>query len=462
MPQTMSRCLAGIFWVMTLQVGPATAEALNRQETPAERGYRLLRTKPYMGGDVDKELFEDLWQVWPPEQRAEAEKKSPMERKQWIEKRYGIVPPAESDPFRGNGDALGYITTSAGRLVNNCFTCHAGKVAGIPMPGLGNSHIALQTLSEDISRLRRQRGQNVWANVVSSLYAPLGASNGTTNAQIFSVLLVALRDDQLNRTRPARMPSVLHADLDAPPLWNTHKKKRLYIDGFVEKTPRVLMQFVLVAENDGALVRSWEPDFEDILAYIESLRPPKYPWEIRAPLAKKGREIFRDHCASCHGNYGALSHYPEKRVPIEEVGTDRRRLDGVPVSHRQFFARGWMGESGRRKVVERPDGYVAPPLDGVWASAPYLHNGSIPTLWHLLHTTKRPALWRRSVDGYDRAKVGLEVETFSSYPDDVRSPAGRREFFDTRLPGKSNAGHEFPESLTEEDKSALLEYLKSL
>ena len=101
-------------------------------------------------------------------------------------------------------------------------------------------------------------------------------------------------------------------------------------------------------------------------------------------------------------------------------------------------------------------------LDGIWASAPYFHNGSVPTLWHVLHPDQRPRVWKRTEDGYDQQRVGLEVEELDAVPRAVRQPAHRRRYFDTTLPGKNPGGHMFPEQLTEDEKQAVLEYLKSL
>jgi hypothetical protein len=105
---------------------------------------------------------------------------------------------------------------------------------------------------------------------------------------------------------------------------------------------------------------------------------------------------------------------------------------------------------------------VAPPLYGVWASAPYLHNGSVPTLWHLFHSDRRPVVWTRTEDGYDQQRVGLEFTEVSELPADADTPAERRHYFDSRIPGKSAAGHEFPEELSEDEKTAVMEYLKTL
>ena len=76
------------------------------------------------------------------------------------------------------------------------------------------------------------------------------------------------------------------------------------------------------------------------------------------------------------------------------------------------------------------DGYVAPPLEGIWASAPYLHNGSVPTLWHLLHNDSRPAAWkRRSAEGYDPVRVGLLVDEADEPPELKRADERRRWFY---------------------------------
>jgi hypothetical protein len=138
------------------------------------------------------------------------------------------------------------------------------------------------------------------------------------------------------------------------------------------------------------------------------------------------------------------------------------RLDALPPEHRRNYGASWFGHFGRQPVVEEPDGYVAPPLDGIWASAPYLHNGSVPTLWHVLHPKQRPVVWRRNEDGYDTEKVGLEVETADRLPKSVTTAAERREWFDTRAFGKSAGGHLFPDELDEDQKRSVLEYLKSL
>jgi mono/diheme cytochrome c family protein len=198
--------------------------------------------------------------------------------------------------------------------------------------------------------------------VLRGQFVPLGTSNGTTNAQVFSVVLTALRDKDLNMTRELNVPPFKNHDLDAPPWWNVKRKHNLYIDGFVPKTHRVIMQFALVPSNNAETFKEREEGFRDILAWIESLEAPKYPWRFDDVLAAKGKVAFERVCAECHGTYGPGGSYPEKRVPLEIAGTDETRLKGMPAAHRRFYRESWFGEYGKLEVVEEPDGYVAPPL----------------------------------------------------------------------------------------------------
>ncbi|MBW3541767.1 MAG: cytochrome c [Planctomycetes bacterium] len=430
-------------------------------KSPAERGYRVLVTKPFLPPDFDRDVFANLWTVWPEPLQSQAREADAAERRRMAFSRYGLI---ESPDERNGGSepALGYVDDGRGGWVMNCLACHAGKVAGSVIPGLPNSHFALQTLTEDVIRTKAALGRPPSHLDLAVLKIPLGTSNGTTNSVVFGIAVGALRDREMNvdRSRPAE--NLIHHDMDAPPLWNVRKKTRLYCDGHAPKSHRVLMQFMLLPTNDGETVRGWESSFRDVLAWIESLRPPKYPWPVDAALAGRGEQVFVEHCSRCHGTYGDGGEYPERMVPIDVIGTDPVRLKALAPEHRRKLAESWMTRYGADRVDLEPAGYVAPPLDGVWASAPYFHNGSVPTLWHVLHPRERPAVWLRTEDGYDREKAGLEVETFDRLPPDVTAAADRRRYFDTTRPGKSAAGHNFPDVLNADEKQAVLEYLKTL
>lgn len=95
-------------------------------------------------------------------------------------------------------------------------------------------------------------------------------------------------------------------------------------------------------------------------------------------------------------------------------------------------------------------GYKARPLNGVWATAPYLHNGSVPTLAELLKpAANRSPTFHVGSRVFDPIHVG--------FVNDTTQPK-----FDTTLTGNKNSGHEYGTELSDEDRQALLEYLKSL
>ncbi len=420
-------------------------------------GYRLLLNKPYVKAAFNQELFDQLHQVWEKPLAEQAANANLEVRRQMAFDRYGLTPA----PGREGPIPLQYTDDGNGGWSINCFSCHGGKVAGKVIPGAPNTLFAMQTLSEDVKAARRKQGRFSLRDVAAGVF-PQGDNVGTTNAVMFGVLLEATRDDDLELVYDRGLPEMVHHDMDAPAWWLMKKKKVLYADGFAERDHRALMQFLMTPENSGKRIRDWESDYRKIYDWILSLEPPRYPFPIDEALAARGEQVFNRNCAECHGTYGQSWTYPNRIVPIDEVGTDPVRLQALTPQHRARYQANWFSNYGEKQVTLDPGGYVAPPLDGIWASAPYFHNGSVPTLWHVLHADERPTVWRRSIDGYDPEKVGLEIETFGEVPQDAETKAEKRWYFDTRRFGKSAAGHTFPESLSEEEKKAVLEYLKTL
>ena len=423
-------------------------------------GYDILRSKAFLPPDFDQQTFEQLWKRWPAEERAAAEKASPEERRRMTLTHYGIIPKPAAD--KRPGLALGYLDDGQGRWVMTCLVCHGGKVAGRVIPGLPNTHYMLQTLTEDVRATKLQLGKPLSHMDLGSLRMNLGGSPGTTNAVVFGLALGSLRDKDMQVVLNGPRPKLIDHDLDVPPFWNVRKKKRLYCDAFAPKNHRVLMQFVLLPQTSRATLESWEGEFRSIQEWIESTEAPEYPWPVDRKLADAGRVVFETHCSRCHGRYGETETYPNRVVPLKTIGTDPVRFQALSVEHRRWLKEGWLSRYGRDEVILEPKGYLAPPLDGVWASAPYFHNGAVPTLWHVLHPAERPHVWRRTEDGYDRERVGLEVTTFESVPAEAETPRQRRRFFDTGVRGKSAGGHKFPDKLNDDEKRAVLEYLKSL
>jgi hypothetical protein len=138
------------------------------------------------------------------------------------------------------------------------------------------------------------------------------------------------------------------------------------------------------------------------------------------------------------------------------VGTDSCRARAVDpnfVSKLNAFgasANVWPGNA----FVAR-GGYLCPPLDGVWARAPYLHNGSVPTLEDLLGpAADRPQVFERGNTAYDAVKGGFSTQAI----------AGRTFTFDTRLVGNRNTGHDSPNQFVPDGakRHALIAYLLTL
>lgn len=447
--------LAVLFWQANdrASAGPPAG-------TPSA-GYRFLTEKPYLPPDFDDAVFEELWRVWPEPLRTQAERSTETERRRLTFARYGLTP----RPDDTSGKPLQYVVKD-GQWSMNCFACHGGMVDGETYPGAPNTQYALELLTADVRSTKLRMSKPMGHMDVGSLFMPLGKTRGTTNAVMFGVALLAYRDQDLQILPKKLPPRMVHHDMDAPPWWHFHRKKNLYIDGFAPKGHRPLMQFMLVEQNGPEDFNRWQHDFKDVFAYISSLRPPTYHGPVDRPLAAKGQRVFQANCAECHGTYGPNSHYPERMIPIDDIGTDRVRWQALSTRHRQRYAESWFHQ-GTEEVQIAPEGYVAPPLDGVWASAPYLHNGSIPTLWHLLHPEARPRVWKRkeTQDGFgmDRKRMGLSVVELDEIPPAARLDGARRiEYFDTQQFGKSSAGHDYPDALSEDEKRAVLEYLKTL
>jgi mono/diheme cytochrome c family protein len=426
----------------------------------AERGYRVLVEQPVLSSDFNQRVFDEVWKSWPEPLRSEAAKSSVEQRREMAFKRYGLTP----RPDNASGKPLQYVVGDEGNWTMNCFACHGGEVYGTPTPGAPNNRFALQTMTEELRSTKFRLGEPLSRMDLGALVIPLGTTHGTTNAVVFGMGLMSHRDKDLNLVNSP--PQAFdHHDMDAPPWWYFYKRPYLYIDGFAQKGHRGLMQFMLIPENGPEFFRQHENGFRDVFAYLSSLRPPKYPGLMDEVLAEQGRGVFENHCAECHGTYGDDWSYPNRRIPLKQIGTDPVRLRALSEEGRRKYAESWFahaGDAAAQATVTNPDGYVAPPLDGVWASAPYFHNGSVPTLWHVLHPDQRPTIWRRTEEGLDESRVGLKFETAEKVPLIDIDVADRRSYFDTTRRGKSNGGHDFPKLLSDSERRAVLEYLKTL
>jgi mono/diheme cytochrome c family protein len=239
---------------------------------------------------------------------------------------------------------------------------------------------------------------------------------------------------------------------DMVPLWNLKLRQgmSLHWDGLNTSVDEVVLSSAI---GDGATHKYIQREsLARMQDWLMNLPPPKYPYAIDEQLTAKGNAIYAERCASCHNAGGQTTG---SVVPVDQVGTDRHRLDMWTAAAATAYNNYEPGYSWGFKNFHKTNGYVSPPLDGVWLRAPYLHNGSVPTLVDLLTPpAQRPILFWRGYDVYDQEKVGFvsngaEAET-----------AGFR--YDTSIPGNGNGGHEYGTTLSDADKKALIEYLKTL
>jgi hypothetical protein len=418
---------------------------------------RFLLDQPLIPPDFDQTTIDSVWNVWPIPLREVAKNASLEERREMIFRRYGLTPRPD-DPTK----PLQYVVDQQGQWTMNCCACHQGSAYGVHVLGVPNTEFDLQTLTEETRKIKLLHGKPMGRMDVGSLLVPLNGSRGVSNAVMFGVALMNFRDERLNVVEPKGPPRMVHHDMDAPPWWNYHLRDHIYIDGFAERSHRSLMQFALVRENGPEWFSKNEDAFRDVDAFLRSLRPPSYPSNVDAVLAMQGEKLFDRHCAECHGHYGDQPSYPGKGVPIDQIGTDRVRFSALTASDRRSYGTSWFAHYGREATLEEPVGYVAPPLLGIWATAPYFHNGSVPTLWHVMHPDERPKLWKRTSQQFDSEKVGLTIAEVAKIPFTELDISVRRSYFDTSRFGKSAAGHEYPNALDEREKVAVLEYLKTL
>jgi mono/diheme cytochrome c family protein len=249
---------------------------------------------------------------------------------------------------------------------------------------------------------------------------------------------------------------------DFPSLWNQRSREGMNLhwdgnnDSVRERNISAAIGAGVVSPNADRDVRPTldEPSMGRIADWIMDLGPPKSPESrINRKLVPDGEAAFNAHCASCHSFTGALVG---QVTPLShrELGTDQHRWNSFTPAMAEMMNTWGEGYSWRFRHFHKTDGYANAPLDGLWLRAPYLHNGSVRTLRQLLYPSERQQTFHRGCDVYDWAEVGFA---------DIAREGDRTYFqFDTRLPGNGNAGHTYGAELSDAEKAALLEYLKTL
>lgn len=340
--------------------------------------------------------------------------------------------------------------------------------------------------------------------------SPLPYGHGRLDAfgQIFNAIAVQFLGIPENRR-------IADAPVSFPVLWDAPHLDLVQWNGSAPNAgPGPLLQNVTtalavygnldVAGHDGHAGFPSSIDFErlgQIQDDLYALRAPRWPADVFGPIdaaaSARGAKIYETHCLSCH----ALSdrNDPKRKLkavitPLDEIGTDPRMVQnfldsisasgafegrklgivaGDPIAARvpttDLVVHAAVGAAllhplaavrdavaGYHSVLKaavdaRPGGYKARPLSGIWASAPYLHNGSVPSLAELLKPpAERTARFDHSRREFDPIAVGLDKGDYGGI------------VFDTKLPGNANTGHAYGSTLVDADRRDLIEYLKRL
>lgn len=404
-----------------------------------------------------------------------------------VRDRVGLALWPENQYVKAWGMAPDTQTGAPLRWTVNCVICHTAEIDGRVYFGAGTKTFdekfladSLKTLTSDAGRavlVRRPEDRDIAArahDILSRHHHDQIDSLTRARSTAFAASHVELYMRPHNGAMPSKS-DVGRGDVKVPPLWHTAAKLkagRWYVDGsFRGRFP--LMASSMELEKDRSfealqtlVVPRIKQEFEDVVQY---LRPPKYPYAIDRALAEEGRALFYSPevgCSRCHGVYDGRGNvqWTGKHV---DIGTDAARLSVVRPQFVEAFDQSPLAAEGD---LAPSDGYAATPLTGVWANYPYLHNGSVPTLYHLLGPAwQRPRIFSvQAARRLDPTRVGQRL-----VPDDVAGTLSEaelirrfgqsRDWFDVRREGSGNEGHDMWSRIrTDARRRALIEYLKTL
>ncbi|MDH3694544.1 MAG: c-type cytochrome [Gammaproteobacteria bacterium] len=277
------------------------------------------------------------------------------------------------------------------------------------------------------------------------------------------------RDDAMNLTKYFMIEvdppdDGTYGPTDFPSIWNLKK----YDSPEGDPNPQRMNlagdtwdAYSVVVDSALGLLGAEPKDTEEFLGHVQWITDyakqspaPKYSYAIDTAKVESGKRLFDQNCASCHGQDSPLLGRP---LAHEKVGTNKDRTD---TWKKQYAVKGNivvgdMGIERKGLVEEELIGYNVPHLDGIWLRAPYLHNGSVPSIWDLLTPPdQRPKKFYRGYDVYDPTNMGFISQ----------GPAAEKlgDLYDTNRKGNGNRGHAFGVDLSDVKKYDLIEYLKTL
>ena len=365
-------------------------------------------------------------------------------------------------------------------VTSNCLVCHAAPLNGELVIGLGNAFldmtqdplVGVELAKDYVSGKAESAEWRRWADRMEAISGYMTTDTiGVNSADNIALALMAHRDPKTLAWSDKPLiepPPERPLPVAVPPLWGLGKKHALFHsgEGRGDHARHMMLASALCTDSveEARAIDAW---MVDVRAYLATLKHPKYPYAIDRALADRGYSVFQDNCTRCHGIYGEDPRYPNRVVALGKVGTDPELARFGYADSERF--RVWLQQSfyGELSWTAAVLGYVAPPLDGVWATAPYLHNDSIPTLADLLESPRRPAYWQfeRAGEGgpvFDPERVGWTYRALTEGKSAAMSWDERNRIYDTTGKGYGNGGHTFGDELSSERRRALIEYLKTL
>ena len=343
----------------------------------------------------------------------------------------------------------------------NCLMCHAGAADGQLVLGLANTQLDMQGLFDDLVELGDIAGN--FGIPVPEL--PWTIEERTGAAGLTDAFGMGMQFATASGPGGEALATT-YGYQDPGAWWLVKFGERIYADGSGDALGhRTMMATLLAFGMPFSELVELDAPIEDVRDYVLSIERPPWPGPALDPEARaNGRLLFDQRCASCHGVHsGGEAGYPSVVIELDVIATDAERSVQFGADEAAWINASWFGQD---YPMEATAGYLAPPLAGVWATAPYLHNGSVPTLRALLVPSERPTAWRAIArpdepDAWDYEAVGLRWEAVEG-PANAGATIEERRVHDARRPHLDDGGHAFGAELSEAEVEDLLEYLKGL
>lgn len=364
--------------------------------------------------------------------------------------------------------------------VLGCTACHSGKAAGIFIPGLGNKTIDPYLIGKDTHLIQKVWGLQGRTDEFKRLhktamnFAKVSSDKKVSN-QTRGLVPDATIQTFFYKDLGMKYPDLPNGEVKVPHLWGLKEKRKtgIFTSGeFSGESVGWEFGAELFGSDSGDHMRAVLPKLEHVVENIfHNFLPPKYPFEINRIKVKRGKELFKKNCQQCHGDHERdLEGYPiyqqPKLIKHSKVMTDSDRLKGMS-EFIQLVEKSSVSDI--LKMNYRKDsGYIAPNLWGIWSRFPYLHNGSVPTLYDLFKDPKeRPNVFSMFQAGekhrFDEKNLGLTLPKNLSIAL-RKAKKGNRNYYFTKRTGHSNQGHyfKFMNEYSDDDRYSIIEYLKTL